>query len=146
MLAQSRYEDDKPDRETVASGAIIPGAVGNHRAGTRPRCTLTPRSPHSRTIEHRGTNTHPETAIRQIFKFDVLGAPDLFDCPHRCAPWHRLALFELVDRSLCQTDTQTQFALTPAEHGPRQTDFGRKPLNADELAGAARTSSDMNGH
>src|SRR6476469_4719317 len=86
-------------------------------------------------VQHRAAHRTAECAAAEIFKFHAFEPPDIFQHMHGCAPWFGVALLELMNRALRQTDMRTELALAPAENSARRSDFRGKaePLHPDQL-------------
>ena len=82
-------------------------------------------------VDHRRANADTKAAVADIFKFDILFAPDEVKRARGCPSRLRFALLQLVDRPLRQADAQTKLALAPTEHGARQPDLGRKGMSLE---------------
>jgi hypothetical protein len=65
-----------------------------------------------------------KTAVWAIIELDVLMSPNLFESLDCLAARLGITLFQLVDRSLGETNSSRKLALTPTEHGTSRPDFG----------------------
>ena len=99
-------------------------------------------------VQRRRADRSPKPPIRQVLKFDFLPPPNFFESTNGCASWLGVSLLQFVNRSLGQTDPQSEFGLAPAEYGARHPDLGRKsmPLPANELTKVARVGREVKGH
>ena len=69
-------------------------------------------------------NFYLKTAVWAIIKLDVLMSPNLFESLDCLAARLGITLFQLVDRSLGETNSSRKLGLTPTEHGTSRPDFG----------------------
>ena len=101
-----------------------------------------------RLFERSRANADAEATVREIFKFNVMFAPDFLERANRRAPRLGFALLKLVDRPLSHSDAEPEFTLAPAQHRARNSDLGSKGMafELEELSEIARLPCNLNRH
>ena len=112
-------------------------------ADMRRRNTPSPHLGRPRRFNQRRANVHAKAALAEIFKFDVLFAPDYFESARGRPLRLHFALLQLVDCPRRQPNARPEFAPAPAEHGARQPNLGgksmsREPAKLAQIAGVCR--------
>jgi len=83
---------------------------------------------------------HTKAAVPNILKREQFLAEDFFERTNGRPPRLSLALLQLVNGPLRQSDTKAEFALAPAKDRPRHPYLGGKspPLQPNEFDQTAR--------
>ena len=81
-----------------------------------------------RSASGRKPDKHCKTAGLQSFEFNAGVAESFFDSQPRQLSRPCRAIFDSVDRALCNSDSFTKIRLTPTRHGPAGAELGGEQL------------------